>query len=158
MQPAGLLDRLRDPGERTLGVLLLAPAFVLLALIVVYPIGRLVWNSFFDLRLSGGHAARFVDYQPGIDTGHGRFAGGVNRCDNRAIEFGEDRRELAKEEFCAAVQVRLKDGDDAPGFNPSHGLKSTGNLGRVVRVIFDDGNAVVFAANLQAALHAVVQL
>lgn len=48
--PAGL----RDPGERTLAVLLLAPAFALLALIVVYPIGRLIYNSFFDLRLSGG--------------------------------------------------------------------------------------------------------
>jgi ABC-type sugar transport system permease subunit len=50
-------DRLTDPSERTLAVLLLAPAFVLLALIVVYPIGKLVWNSFFDLRLSGGGAA-----------------------------------------------------------------------------------------------------
>jgi multiple sugar transport system permease protein len=48
------LDRLRDPSEKTLGVMLLAPAFLLLALIVVYPIGKLIWNSFFDLRLSGG--------------------------------------------------------------------------------------------------------
>lgn len=60
MAAAPLLDRLRDPGERTLGVLLLAPAFVLLLLIVVYPIGKLAWNSFFDLRLSGGGGARFV--------------------------------------------------------------------------------------------------
>ncbi len=55
-----LLDRLKDPSDRMLGLLLLAPAFALLALIVVYPIGRLIWNSFFDLRLSGGGAARFV--------------------------------------------------------------------------------------------------
>ncbi|HET9823549.1 MAG TPA: sugar ABC transporter permease [Burkholderiaceae bacterium] len=48
------IDRLRDPSEKTLGVMLLAPAFLLLALIVVYPIGKLIWNSFFDLRLSGG--------------------------------------------------------------------------------------------------------
>jgi multiple sugar transport system permease protein len=55
------LDRLRDPSEKALGVLLLAPAFLLLALIVVYPIGKLIWNSFFDLRLSGGaDSARFV--------------------------------------------------------------------------------------------------
>jgi ABC-type sugar transport system permease subunit len=47
-------DRWRDPSEKTLGVLLLAPAFMLLALIVVYPIGKLIFNSFFDLRLSGG--------------------------------------------------------------------------------------------------------
>jgi multiple sugar transport system permease protein len=55
--PRRPLERLTDPSERTLAVLLLAPAFVLLALIVVYPIGKLVWNSFFDLRLSGGAAA-----------------------------------------------------------------------------------------------------
>jgi ABC-type sugar transport system permease subunit len=48
------LDRWRDPSEKTLGVMLLAPAFLLLALIVVYPIGKLIFNSFFDLRLSGG--------------------------------------------------------------------------------------------------------
>lgn len=57
---ASALSRLRDPSEKTLGVLLLAPAFVLLALIVVYPIGKLVFNSFFDLRLSGGGGAKFV--------------------------------------------------------------------------------------------------
>ena len=55
-----VLDRLRDPSEKTLGALLLAPAFVLLALIVAYPIGRLIVNSFFDIRLSGGEPARFV--------------------------------------------------------------------------------------------------
>ncbi len=55
-----LADRLRDPSDRALGVLLLAPAFALLALIVAYPIARLFWNSLFDLRLSGGHRERFV--------------------------------------------------------------------------------------------------
>jgi multiple sugar transport system permease protein len=54
------MDRLSDPSERTLAFLLLAPAFALLALIVVYPIGKLIYNSFFDLRLSGGAAASFV--------------------------------------------------------------------------------------------------
>ena len=54
---------LRDPSDRTLGFLLLAPAFLLLALIVAYPIGKLLWNSLFDLRLSGGDAAaRFVGW------------------------------------------------------------------------------------------------
>lgn len=57
------LDRLRDPSDRTLAVLMLAPAFLLLALIVVYPIGRLLWNSFFDLRLSGGGEARFIGFE-----------------------------------------------------------------------------------------------
>jgi multiple sugar transport system permease protein len=55
-----LFDRLRDPSEKTLGVLLLAPAFLLLALIVIYPIGKLIFNSFHDLRLSGGGGIKFV--------------------------------------------------------------------------------------------------
>lgn len=55
------LAKLRDPSEKALGVMLLAPAFALLALIVVYPIGKLIYNSFFDLRLSGGSGAfKFV--------------------------------------------------------------------------------------------------
>lgn len=58
-----LADRLKDPSEKTLAFLLLAPAFALLALIVVYPIGKLIWNSFFDLRLSGGTSARFVGFE-----------------------------------------------------------------------------------------------
>ena len=55
-----LLERLRDPSERLLGALLLAPTFALLALIVAYPIGKLLWNSLFDLRLSGGGAPKFI--------------------------------------------------------------------------------------------------
>jgi ABC-type sugar transport system permease subunit len=60
---ASTLERLRDPSEKTLGVMLLAPAFLLLALIVVYPIGKLIFNSFFDLRLSGGSGARFIGWE-----------------------------------------------------------------------------------------------
>jgi multiple sugar transport system permease protein len=60
---ASLLERLRDPSEKTLGVLLLAPAFLLLALIVIYPIGKLIFNSFFDLRLSGGGGAKFIGWE-----------------------------------------------------------------------------------------------
>lgn len=60
MHRRSLADRLRDPSDRALGVLLLAPAFALLALIVAYPIARLFWNGLFDLRLSGGHRERFV--------------------------------------------------------------------------------------------------
>ena len=56
-------ERLLDPSDRTLAVLLLAPAFALLALIVAYPILRLIWNSGFELRLSGGSVARFVGLQ-----------------------------------------------------------------------------------------------
>ena len=64
MVSSRLIDRLRDPSERTLGWLLLAPAFALLALIVVYPIGKLLWNSFFDLRLSGGGGgAKFIGWE-----------------------------------------------------------------------------------------------
>jgi len=58
-----MFEKFKDPGERTLAALLLAPAFALLALIVVYPIGKLFWNSFFDLRLSGSSGAHFVGLQ-----------------------------------------------------------------------------------------------
>lgn len=58
-----MLAKLRDPSDKVLGALLLAPAFALLALIVVYPIGKLVFNSFFDLRLQGGGKATFVGFE-----------------------------------------------------------------------------------------------
>ena len=63
MAGTSTIDRLRDPSEKTLGVMLLAPAFLLLALIVVYPIGKLIWNSFYDLRLSGGGGIKFVGFE-----------------------------------------------------------------------------------------------
>jgi multiple sugar transport system permease protein len=63
-----MFAKLRDPSEKTLGLLLLAPAFILLAMIVVYPIGKLICNSFFDLRLSGG-------------TGEVKFVGWANYVD-----------------------------------------------------------------------------
>jgi multiple sugar transport system permease protein len=52
-------QRLLDPGERTLAVLLLAPTALLLALIIVYPVGRLVWTSFHNLSLTSGMPASF---------------------------------------------------------------------------------------------------
>ncbi len=58
--PLSLAQRLADPSEKTLAVLLLAPAAVMLLLIVVYPIARLIFNSFFDLRLSGRKGPSFV--------------------------------------------------------------------------------------------------
>jgi multiple sugar transport system permease protein len=62
-RPPRLLERLADPSERVQAAILLAPAALLLGLIVVYPIARLVYNSFFDLRLSGGQAAPFVAFE-----------------------------------------------------------------------------------------------
>jgi multiple sugar transport system permease protein len=53
----------RDPSEKTLASCCCAPAFILLALIVVYPIGKLIWNSFHDLRLSGGGGVKFVGFE-----------------------------------------------------------------------------------------------
>jgi ABC-type sugar transport system permease subunit len=62
------LSNLRDPSEKTLALLLLAPAFLLLALIVVYPIGKLIYNSFFDLRLSGGAGVKFIGFDNYVDV------------------------------------------------------------------------------------------
>ena len=64
-----MLKTLRDPSEKVLAWLLLAPAFVLIAMIVVYPIGKLIYNSFFDLFLSGGAGgAMFVGLQNYADV------------------------------------------------------------------------------------------
>jgi multiple sugar transport system permease protein len=46
------LRKNRSLSERGLGFALLAPAALLLLLIVVYPIATLVWNSFFDIHLA----------------------------------------------------------------------------------------------------------
>jgi multiple sugar transport system permease protein len=48
-----MLSKLRDPTEKTLAVMLLAPAFLLLLMIVVYPIGKLIYNSLFDVDKTG---------------------------------------------------------------------------------------------------------
>ena len=58
-----MLKTLRDPSEKVLAWLLLTPAFLLIALIVIYPVGKLIYNSFFDLRLSGGaNLGQFVGW------------------------------------------------------------------------------------------------
>lgn len=51
--------RVLDPGERTLALLLLAPTALLLALIIVYPVGRLIWTSVHTLSLTSGTPAVF---------------------------------------------------------------------------------------------------
>lgn len=58
--PGNWLKRLRDPSDRVLACVLLAPAAMMLALIVVYPIARLAFDSLYDIQLSGGPAAQFV--------------------------------------------------------------------------------------------------
>jgi multiple sugar transport system permease protein len=61
--------KLRDPSEKALALALLAPAFLLLALIVAYQIGKLIYNSFFDLRLSGGTGlVKFVGVENYLDV------------------------------------------------------------------------------------------
>ncbi len=54
------LVRLLDLSETGLALLLLAPAALLLALIIVYPVGRLIWTSFFNLSLTSGLPASFA--------------------------------------------------------------------------------------------------
>lgn len=50
----------RDPSEATLARILLAPAFLLLGLIVIYPVGRLLWTSLYELSLTSGLPRRFI--------------------------------------------------------------------------------------------------
>lgn len=53
-----------DPRPAVLAAVLLFPAFALLALIVVYPVGRLIYTSFFSLNLTSGMPAQFT----GVDN------------------------------------------------------------------------------------------
>jgi multiple sugar transport system permease protein len=55
--------RFLDPSERTLAVLLLTPTALLLALIIVYPVCRLVWTSFQNLSLTSGLPAAFAGFE-----------------------------------------------------------------------------------------------
>jgi multiple sugar transport system permease protein len=52
--------RFLDPSEGTLALLLLLPAALLLALIIGYPVCRLVWTSFQNLSLTSGVPATFA--------------------------------------------------------------------------------------------------
>lgn len=60
MRARSLYNRLVDPSEKTLAWLLLAPAFLLLLAVVAYPVGRLIIDSFFDIRIARGEQHHFV--------------------------------------------------------------------------------------------------
>ncbi|WP_168790108.1 carbohydrate ABC transporter permease [Paraburkholderia aromaticivorans] len=69
-QPEQRRSRWLDPSDKQLAFILLAPAALLLGLIVVYPIGKLLYNSFFDIRLSGGLAPSFAGLRNYADALH----------------------------------------------------------------------------------------
>ena len=60
MRQRTLKSRITDPSETTLAWVLLTPAILFLLLIVAYPVSKLIYNSFFDIRLSGGGLPSFV--------------------------------------------------------------------------------------------------
>jgi multiple sugar transport system permease protein len=55
-----LADRLADPSDKVLAILLLAPAAVFIAAIIGWPVARLLANSVMDIRLSQGVPVHFV--------------------------------------------------------------------------------------------------
>jgi multiple sugar transport system permease protein len=55
-----LLARITDPSEKTLAFFLLAPAFLFVAVIVAWPVAKLLANSVMDVRLAQGLPIRFV--------------------------------------------------------------------------------------------------
>ncbi|WP_422387350.1 carbohydrate ABC transporter permease [Agrobacterium vaccinii] len=61
--PSPSWTRWLDLSDRSLAVLLLAPAALLLALIIVYPVCRLIYTSFFSLSLTSGLPAAFVGFE-----------------------------------------------------------------------------------------------
>ena len=54
------LDRIADMNDHALAVVLLAPAFVFIALVIVYPVATLLVQSFQDVRLLTGNPSRWV--------------------------------------------------------------------------------------------------
>jgi multiple sugar transport system permease protein len=62
-KPQPRWTRWLDLGDRPLAVLLLAPAAILLSLIIVYPVARLVYTSFFSLSLTSGLPAEFIGFE-----------------------------------------------------------------------------------------------
>ena len=54
--------RLADPAENVLAVMLLAPALLLLLLIIAYPIGQLIYTSFQALSLTSGLPSQFIGF------------------------------------------------------------------------------------------------
>lgn len=55
--------KMLDLSDRALAILLLAPAALLLSLIIVYPVLRLAYTSFFSLSLTSGLPAEFVGFE-----------------------------------------------------------------------------------------------
>ena len=62
MSQRSLKDRILDPGETALAWVLLTPAILFILVIVAYPVSRLVFNSFFDVRLALGVPVSFVGF------------------------------------------------------------------------------------------------
>ena len=62
MSQRSLKDRILDPGETALAWALLTPAILFILVIVAYPVSRLVFNSFFDVRLALGVPVSFVGF------------------------------------------------------------------------------------------------
>ncbi len=60
MSTRSLRDRMLDPSDRALALLLLSPAIVLILAIVAWPVAKLLANSVMDVRLSQGVPVRFV--------------------------------------------------------------------------------------------------
>jgi ABC-type sugar transport system permease subunit len=62
MSQRSLKNRILDPDESTLAWILLAPAFLLLLLVVAYPVSRLIIDSFYDIRVTRGTAQHFIGF------------------------------------------------------------------------------------------------
>lgn len=63
MSARTLRDRMLDPSDRALALLLLSPAIVLILAIVAWPVAKLLANSVMDVRLSQGVPVRFVGFE-----------------------------------------------------------------------------------------------
>ncbi len=60
MSDRSLRDRIADPSDKVLALLLLAPAVLFISAIIGWPVAKLLANSVMDIRLSQGIPVRFV--------------------------------------------------------------------------------------------------
>ena len=92
------------------------------------------------------------------DAGKRLFAGSVDRQHEYAVRVGERSAKLVEQVAGAAIAMRLEDNVNASMTAFARGGKCSANLGGVVAVVVDHGNAARLSANLKTPINAAKKL
>ena len=90
------------------------------------------------------------------DAVDGSFAGGIDIEHRDGVGGGEGRSELIEEQLRAGIAVRLEDDMNAAKTALASGGEGGADLGGMVAVVVDNGDAVHAALELKAAVDPVV--